>query len=179
MLSNSATHWGALTRTLHWLIAALILVQFALGWIGHEMDDTPAKVTWMIGHKSVGVTILLLTVFRLSWRLPQNRPVAPTGIAIWQHRAAVSAHWALYALVLGLAIAGWVIADTSRIPWNLWWVIPLPDWLGPAKDLHEVAEEAHEFLAWSLFAVIALHVLAALWHQFVRRDDTLRRMWSG
>lgn len=179
MKSNTPDSWGSVARLLHWTVASLIVLQFPLGWIGGDLENSPFKVNWMITHKSLGVTILLLMLARLLWRMAQATPHPPAGTPPWQERLAAGVHWSLYAVVLATTLAGWVIADTSRIPWKWWWYLPLPDFLPVVTDVHEAAEDIHEALGWVLFTVLAVHVAAALWHHFVRRDEVLRRMWTG
>lgn len=179
MKTNTETSWGSVARALHWLMALLIAVQLALGWVGHEMEDSPAKITWLTGHKSLGLTILLLLAFRWLWRLSQPLPRLPEPRPGWVVVGSRITHWGLYLVPLALAVSGWLIADTSRIPWAYWWLVPLPDLVGADHDLHEAAEEIHELLVACLLALVSLHVVAALWHQLGRRDGLLRRMWSG
>jgi len=179
MKPNTVYSWGSMARGLHWLAALLILAQLPLGWFANEMETGPDKITWMTLHKSLGVTLFLLMLFRLLWRVSHTVPDPPPAARAWEIRMAAVVHWTLYAAVLAQTTAGWLAADTSRIPWKLWWLIPLPDWLDPSEGLHEAAEEAHEFLAVVLVALLTLHIAAALWHHYIRRDYVLRRMWSG
>lgn len=179
MKANTANSWGSVARGLHWLIALLIIVQLPLGYFGHEMDDSPNKIFWLTLHKSLGVTVLVLMALRLAWRVTHPVPKPVPGTTAWQRVTATSVHWALYLVVFLQTLSGWVAADTSRIPWKAFWVIPLPDILETSHDLHEAGEEMHEFMVWMLLILLAVHVGAALWHHFVRRDDVLRRIWSG
>jgi cytochrome b561 len=179
MKGNTEHSWGIVSRGLHWLMAVLVGAQLTLGWIGHEMENSPAKITWMTGHKSLGLTLLVLLLIRWLWRLSQPVPALPPGSTAFERLGARAAHWAFYLLLLGLAVSGWIIADTSRIPWEFWWTVPLPDIIGTDRTLHEVAEEAHETVVWCLVTLLTLHVLASAWHQWIRRDDLMRRMWRG
>jgi cytochrome b561 len=176
---ESSLAWNRGARTLHWLMAGLILLQGVVGWLGHEMDRSLLKVDVMTAHKSLGITLLLLVAIRLLWRWTHPAPPPPDGSKTWEIRAAQLAHGALYLLMLGLPLSGWLSASTSLVPWKLWWVIPWPRIAAPDKGLHELAEELHEFLVWGLVAVLAVHVIAALRHHFLKRNQVLRRMWRG
>jgi cytochrome b561 len=160
-------------------MAVLILAQGLLGWVGHEMARSPAKVDVMTAHKSLGITLLLLALLRLAWRATHRAPPPPPGSGRWAIRAAALSHLLLYGLLIALPLSGWLAASTSIVPWKLWWLIPWPDLAAPNEALHEVAEEAHEILVKLLMAVLAVHVSAALHHHFLRRDDVLLRMLRG
>lgn len=178
-MNESPTAWNFTARALHWLIAALLAIQWLSGWIGHEMDASPARVDMMTFHKSLGLTILMLVVVRLAWRLGHRAPPPPVGTSRWQSRVADLTHAALYFLLAAVPLSGWLAASTYVVPWKFWWVLPLPRLAGPDRALHELAAEFHEGLIAALLLLVGLHVAAALWHHFVRRDDVLVRMWRG
>lgn len=160
-------------------MAALILAQGVVGWIGHEMGRSPAKVDVMTAHKSLGITLLMLVMLRGFWRLTHPAPPHPPGIERWEIRAAWLSHAGLYLLMIALPLSGWLAASTSIVPWKLWWLIPWPDIAAPDEALHEIAEEMHETLVKVLIALLLVHVGAALRHHFIKRNDVLLRMWRG
>jgi cytochrome b561 len=160
-------------------MAVLIGLQAVAGWVGHEMDRSPLKADVLTAHKSLGMTLLMLVVVRLFWRWAHPVPPAPAASAPWQIWAARLTHAALYLLMIALPLSGWLVASTSIVPWKLWWVIPWPDIAAADKQLHEVAGDIHEALVWWLVAILAIHVGAALWHHFFRRDTVLIRMLRG
>lgn len=176
---NPNTSWNGTARSLHWLMALLIGLQAAVGWVGHEMDRSPLKVDVLTAHKSLGVTLLMLVVVRLLWRWTHPAPPPPPGSARWQVWAARLTHTALYLLMIALPLSGWLVASTSIVPWKLWWLIPWPDIAAADKALHEMAGEIHEALVGCLAALLAVHVAAALWHHFARKDAVLTRMLRG
>ena len=120
--------WSAFARSMHWIMAVLILAQGVIGWVGHEMARSPAKVDVMTAHKSLGITLLLLAVLRLAWRATHRAPPPPAGSSRWEIRAAALSHLLLYLLLIALPLSGWLAASTSIVPWKLWWLIP---WLAP------------------------------------------------
>lgn len=176
---DSKETWNRGARSLHWLMALLILLQSAVGWVADEMARSPLKVDVMTGHKSLGITLLLLVFIRLLWRWRHPPPPAPDGGKRWQVWAARLSHAALYLLMIALPLSGWLAASTSIIPWKLWWFIPWPAMATADEHLHEIAGELHEALVWCLATVLVVHVAAALWHHFARRDAVLLRMLRG
>ena len=171
--------WDGVTRSLHWLMAVLIILQAAVGWVGAEMERSPLKIDVLSAHKSLGISLLLLVLVRLLWRRTHTTPPAPEGSKPWETWAARVSHSALYLLMLAVPLSGWLVASTVIVPWKLWWVIPWPAIAAPDQQLHEIAEELHENLVWWLVAVLAIHVAAALWHHFGKRDRVLLRMLRG
>jgi cytochrome b561 len=176
---NSTETWGAVARAFHWLIALLILAQFIIGTIAEEMKLTPAKLDLFVWHKSIGVTILVLAVLRLTWRLGNPSPAPPAGMPRWERKLAAAAHWLLYALIFAVPLSGWWVSDASRVPFKAFFLVPMPDFIATDRSLQEAAAEVHEVLTMTLLLVVCVHVAAALRHHLLLRDDVLRRMLTG
>jgi len=176
MLRNSENDWGTVAKSLHWLMAALIIGQLVLGSIAEDAPVSPRKFDLFIWHKSIGVTILLLVIFRILWRAANRPPVAAAGVAVWEERLARAGHALLYGLMVLVPLTGWWVSDTSRIPFKLYRIIPLPDFMAPDRDASELAGGIHEALTTVLIVVITMHVLAAFRHHFLLRNNTLVRM---
>jgi cytochrome b561 len=185
-LRDSADGWGAVTRLLHWGMAALILFQLGFGLWMTRVPDLLARFTLTQTHKSWGTVIFTLALLRLGWRTANRRPSLPATMPDWQRRAARLSHAALYALMLLLPLSGWLMASASRTQdllqmQNLvFGRIPLPDPFVPGDARIEAAARAvHVAAAAALAGLIALHAGAALRHQFVDRDGLLARMIRG
>jgi len=176
---NSADSWGATARGFHWLIAALVLAQFVIGSIAEDMKLTPAKLDLFVWHKSIGVTVLLLAVLRLAWRLANPPPALPAATPPWERKFAAAAHWVLYLLLFAVPLSGWWVSDASRVPFKGFFFLPMPDFIATDRALQEGAAEVHEVLTMTLLIVVLGHVAAALRHHFLLRDDVLRRMLTG
>lgn len=176
---NSTDAWGAVARGLHWLIAGLVLVQFVIGSVAEEMKLTPAKLDLFVWHKSIGVTVLVLALLRLAWRLGNPPPAMPAGTPRWERRLAASAHWVLYALIFAVPLSGWWVSDASRVPFRAFFFLPMPDFIATDRTLQETAAELHEALTMTLLIVAIVHIAAALRHHFMLHDDVLRRMLTG
>lgn len=160
---------------LHWLIALALAFQIALGF---AMPKDERGFALFQLHKSVGVTILVLTLLRLAWRLTHRPPAAVEGG--FQGFLAKSVHVLLYAFMIGAPLTGWAIVstDASGIPTLLYSTIPWPHLPLPAA-INEPVAETHEILAWIGIALVVLHVAGALRHQFLLKDGLLRRMGPG
>jgi len=160
---------------LHWLLALLIVGNFVLGSYMHDLPFSMTRLKLFNWHKWAGVTILALSAARLLWRLA-HRPPADAPMPAWQARAAHAAHWALYALFFAVPLAGWAYSSAAGFPIVLFGVLPLPDFVAPDRAFSEAIKPLHGTLAWTLAAVVVLHVAAALKHQFLDRDGLLLRM---
>jgi cytochrome b561 len=177
MIRNSNESWGWPTRALHWIVAALVLGLFAQGlW----MEDLPRAQrvlqTWL--HAAFGISLLFVSALAFVWWLVNPAPAEPPAMPAWQRHAARLAHWALYGLIFAVTVTGWALTGTMREPVaiELIGLIPVPQLLGPGSGYHGMLEETHEVLANALIALAAVHVAAALYHHFVRRDGVLLRM---
>ena len=175
-LKNTQDQWGSVSKALHWLVVVLIL---AMAWLGLTMGDLPNgadKIATYALHKSIGITILVLVLLRLCWRLYAGAPQAVPGTPRWQERIASSAHWALYALLLAMPLSGWVLNSSSGFPLQWFGLVNLPAIAGKDHDLHELAEEIHELLFWIMVTLVVAHAAAAFYHHLFQRDATLARM---
>lgn len=163
---------------LHWLFVPMIVGALALGTSMVDLPLTPLRLKLYNWHKWAGIVILALAALRLLWRLSHRPPPAPS-MAAWQRRAAQLTHGALYALLLAVPLAGWAYSSAAGFPVVLFGVLPLPDWVGADRALAERIKPLHGTLAYTLAALVVLHVAAALKHQWIDRDRLLARMWPG
>lgn len=177
-LKSDPTHWGSMAKFFHWTIVLLILAQGAIGLIMVELPKRPNVIPVYTFHKSLGLTVLLLAILRLVWRLIDRRPEEPPAMPWIQVIAARVGHALLYVLLFAVPLSGWVFDSASSLRPLYWWgMVQLPSLTGgPDKQLKELAQEAHEWLFWLLILVAAGHAAAALYHHFFNRDDVLRRM---
>lgn len=180
--------YATVAIVLHWLIAAALVFQILLGWrMGDE--EGPLAFALVQLHKSVGITILVLSLARLGWRLANPPPPMPDTMAGWEKALARVTHVGFYLLMIGMPLVGWVIVSTSRtgIPTEVWGVIPWPHIPGLSgltgdarEEVHEFAEFVHSKSAWLLWGLLALHVAGALKHQWLSDDEpVLARMAPG
>ena len=173
---NSSASWGAPAKLLHWLIAALILAQIALGLTAKGWRLSPTKLELFVWHKSVGMLILALVLVRLAWRLANATPELPAGTPAWERAAARASHALLYVLMLALPFTGWIVNSAAGVPFSIFWWIPLPAIVAPDKHTADLAATVHGSLFALLALVLVVHVAAALRHHLVKRNDVLARM---
>lgn len=159
----------------HWVIAALILVAFPLGVYMHELPLSPTKLKLYSYHKWIGITVLLLFVPRILWRIT-HRPPAPLPMPAWQHRIAEGTHHLLYLLMFLVPLSGWLMSSAKGFQVVYFGVLPLPDLVGKSEDLGDLLKEVHEALNFGLLALVGLHVAGTLKHMIIDKDGTLRRM---
>jgi cytochrome b561 len=177
-MSNEQRPYGAVARTLHWLMFALLAAQVLVGWfMPHIRRGTPQDGLVDL-HLSLGATLLLLVILRLAWRVIRPTPLATT-MAPWERVLAQLTHALLYLLLLAIPLLGWAAAGFFGFTVRLFGLIPLPALADNTKAWAHTAGDVHTALTYVLLALVALHVLAALWHHFVRRDRVLQRMLPG
>jgi len=170
------------TRTamsLHWLIALMIIGLFAFGLYMVELPLSPQKLKYYSYHKWAGVTVFLLVLLRLLWRITHRPPELPAGMPGWQVKAAKAGHHLLYLLMVIVPLSGWLMSSAKGFQTVWFGVLPLPDLLSKDAGLGDALLWVHRLLNWLFMAVVAGHVAAALKHHFIDRDGTLARMWPG
>lgn len=176
VIMDPATAYTPTARLLHWLIVALLVVEFTLAWIMPDIHRNTPLGTLISLHFSFGVFILGVMIIRLLWAATHHVPQA-LDLPAWQYRSAVIVHWLLYLLVLALPILGWLNASWRGYPVSLFWLVEMPKLLATRISGWQWTGDIHKFLAtYVLLALVGLHVLAALYHHFVRRDGVLKRM---
>ena len=163
---------------LHWVLGLGIIGAFCVGLYMADLPFSPTRLKLFNWHKWAGITILVLSVLRLLWRLT-HRPPADVAGPRWQQLASHAVHYALYALFFLVPLAGWAYSSSAGFPIVWFGVLPLPDFVPVDKALAEVMKERHEQLAWAMAILVGLHVAAALKHHFVDRDGLLNRMRPG
>jgi cytochrome b561 len=177
--TNTGDSWGAPAKFFHWVMAALILAQIALGWTAASWRLSPTKLNLFFWHKSIGMLILALALLRLLWRLANRAPALPAGTPAWERGAAHASHALLYLAIIVMPVTGWIVNSAANIPFRIFYAIPLPAIVAPDKALADLAALAHLTLFFLLAALLAVHVGAALRHHFVKRNDVLARMLPG
>ena len=175
-IRNTAERFGLVATSLHWLTLILLIAAFTLAISMVNMPFSPRKLEFYSWHKWVGVTIFLVAVLRLGWRLADPVPPAPAETPAWQRRLAGLSHTALYAILIIMPVTGWIMSSALNLPVVYLGLIPMPSPFGVDRELGEAMKVVHLALAITLLMLIAVHVAAAIYHHFALRDDVMRRM---
>ncbi len=193
----SVTRYTKTAVVLHWLIAISIFAMFALGWFMTDIPKEAAKqtsfdlfnwgvYTWPVAeavsprnfyynlHKSIGITIIVLVIIRVLWRITHKPPAVLASYKVWERKLAAGAHHLLYLLMIALPVTGLIMSVSGKFGVK-WFGVPFLNGLDhPA--VRDIFKEAHEIIGIILLAIIAVHILGALKHKFVDKDDTMKRM---
>lgn len=163
---------------LHWIIAILIVSNVTLASISEDLPRA-AKAAYMNPHKAIGISILVLSVLRLLWRIGHKPPPLPNAIAGWQAKLGKTVHALFYFLIIAVPLTGWlmVAARAGAPPVDFFGLFTVDLPVSDSKALSEFGHEGHEILTKPLVILIFLHVIGALKHQFADRLPFIQRMW--
>lgn len=160
---------------LHWLIALLIVLNFIAVWVSEDMPR-PERMQIMANHKSIGLTVLILTILRIVWRVTHRPPPFQRSLQPWERGLAHTVHTLFYIAMIGIPLTGWAMVSGGG-PVKVFGLFSMPALPVPTDEASSTTFfTVHEKLGWLMLALLALHVLGALKHQFVDRDATLGRM---
>ena len=196
-MNHSTTSYTKTAKVLHWLIAIGIFGMFALGWFMSELPKEAPKqmaydlfnlgvYTWNLSeeisprtfyfnlHKSIGVTIFSLILIRILWRITHRPPALLASYKAWESKLASGAHHLLYLLMVALPVSGVIMATYSKYGIK-WFGIPFIKGLDN-NPMRELFKEVHEIVGIIILLVIIVHIIGALKHKFIDKDDTLNRM---
>lgn len=165
-------------QLLHWLMAALIVALIVVGAVMEDLPKGDLRGTVYGLHKGVGVVVLGLLMLRLGWRVLRGVPDLPASMPVRERQVARLGHLALYALTVLVPVAGILMSQSGGHPVAVaGWTLPTV--VGKDEGVHEVFEEAHGLLAWTMTIIVLGHVAAALRHHFLLKDGVLARMLPG
>lgn len=175
-ITNQKQTYGWISIVLHWVVAVVVLGTFALGF---WMVDLDYYSTWYHDapniHKSIGVLLILAMLGRLLWNLFNPKPKLLANSPA-QRAMAKTAHVILYLLVFVIGVTGYLISTAESQPISVFNWFEVPAWFTPFEDQADIAGDIHEWLAYGLIGLVAVHAAAALKHHFIEKDNTLRRM---
>lgn len=175
-MAEPRNRYSTVSLVFHWGIALMVLAQVLL-ITAHEATEGPTSREFVMMHKSVGLTILVLTLARIGWRFANPALPLPDGMKGWERVLARGTHVLFYVLMIGLPLGGWAASSAGGrvIEWFglfTWPALPVPH----SRELARTFMDAHEAGVKVLYVLLALHVVAALKHHFVDRDNVLHRM---
>ncbi|MDX1608978.1 MAG: cytochrome b [Halofilum sp. (in: g-proteobacteria)] len=179
-LRNTHANWGAVAKSLHWIVAILVLTNLGLGYWADELPRSPEKAYWFYWHKTIGLTVLWLMALRVLWRLGSLVPPLPPATPAWQRIAAGSSHFLLYLALFAMPISGWIVHSAADSELVLYGLFAVPDIVAASGEraewIGDMAGAIHYYLFMTLAVLIGIHVLGALKHAILDGDDVLKRM---
>lgn len=177
MLRSTDTRYSVITRILHWAVALLII---GLIWLGWWMVDLSYYDSWynrsLELHKSLGMAVLAVAAVKIAWVIYDGKPGFPHGIKPWERAAATATHHLFYLLMLLIPATGYVISTSAGDGISIFGLFEVPAVMSVSENVRDLAIELHFWLAYGTGALVLVHALAALKHQFIDRDGTLGRM---
>lgn len=173
---NTPQNFGTLTKTLHWLMALLVIGLLGVGLWMEGIDDLPTKIKVFALHKSFGICVLALVFTRILWHIYSRKPGFVDGMKPWEKLAAQAAHIFLYIAMIGMPLSGWLMSSAKGYTVTVFFTFDLPNLIGEDKALGRLFGQTHELLGYALIAAVAVHIGAALKHHLINKDATLKRM---
>jgi len=176
--TTEARRYTLTAIVLHWLIGIAVFAQIGLGlWmIGIPKSPPGVRAYWFNVHKSIGITIGVLVLVRIAWRLAHRPPALPSTMAAWQRIGAKISHYALYACMIVMPVSGYLGSSFTKYPIK-YFGHTLPHWGWDSPALKELMSQIHFVTACIFVTLIVLHIAAALKHRFVDRDGVFERMF--
>lgn len=185
--ADDVARYGRTAIALHWLVFALFLTNFTIAYQMQALEPGPDKWALFDLHKAIGSTFIFILFWRIGYRLIRRPPALPQSLPLWQTRAARASHLLLYCTMIVMPLSAYVGSKAGDFSVSWFGVFEMPDilyflrdsypeLLGRKKFLHFWGNEIHRLNSYVIYGLVGVHVSAALWHQFVRRDGVLPRM---
>jgi cytochrome b561 len=170
--------YGTVARIFHWLTVLLVAVTIPVGFLmTSDLQNRSVQDTLFILHKGLGPVIFVVVVLRILWRVRHGSPELPASLPKYQQIVSKIVHAGLYAGLLTMAVSGYVRVIAGGFPIELLNAIGVPPLLPKNDGIAETAKAIHRTAVWGLLGLSTLHIGAALYHRFVRRDEIMARMW--
>ena len=180
MIRNTTSSWGSVARAFHWILGLAIIGMLPFGWWMNHFPAGPDRFFYRNIHADIGYVVLLLTVLRLIWRAFNHTPALPADTPRWQRVAAWISHGAIYVVVILVTMLGWAHSGAHTPDYSSWFgLFHVPQITSPDKAAADAFEDRHIFFAYVLLALIVIHLAAAGWHHFIKRDRVAARMVDG
>ncbi len=178
-IRNTNYSYGSLSKFFHWLCATMVIILLVVGFFMHDFSDIFRGTAYNL-HKSSGILLMVIMLLRAIWMLTNPKPTMPSNTPAWEVFFAYLVHYAFYVLLIIMPLSGWLMSCAYGYPPNFFglFMIPFP---GITKNVAfaEIMHSVHLIVAWCLVCLVSIHVLAALKHHFINKDNLLLRMLPG
>ncbi len=175
-LKNTEDTYGWVAKFLHWVIGFTMIALLAVGTYMEGLKASDFKWTLYLTHKSIGVAILLLILWRIIWTIYNKAPRLPEGMDKKLVLASKLTHLALYVVMIGMPLSGWLMSSAGGYPVSFFKLFTIPPLMDKNPDLGKIFHLIHEIMGKAAIALIVIHVLAALKHHIIDKDNILTRM---
>lgn len=175
-LKNTPDTYGLVNKLVHWLLAITIIGMIFFGWYMGDLEISPDKFKLYALHKSIGITVLALVVFRVFWRLFLGVPKSLPHHKDWEKLLSKAAHLLLYIAIFVMPLSGWLMSSAAGFPVSVFGAFTMPDLIEKNREFGKLLGSVHLLSAWTILVLVSLHVLGALKHHFIDKDETLKRM---
>jgi cytochrome b561 len=177
MIKNSNQEFGVVAKCIHWAIALLII---GLIWLGWYMVDLSYYDSWYNGslslHKALGMIVLGLAVCKMVWLLVSPTPLALPSLKAWEHRVSRIVHWILMLSMFVIPVSGYFISTSKGTGISIFDWFEIPALFPVSESTRDLAIDLHYYAAYTILAIVVMHTGAAMKHQFIDKDGTLKRM---
>ena len=181
--AKTPTRYTRTAMLLHWVLGLALIGVFCVGIYMADLPFSPQRLKLYNWHKWAGITILALSALRLLWRVTHRPPALPTAVQdampAWQRLAHHGTHGLLYVLFFAVPLIGWAYSSAAGFPIVFLGLWQLPDFVPVSKELAEAIKPWHQYTAFAMAALVALHMAAVIKHQLVDRDGLAARMLPG
>lgn len=176
MIKNTRDHYGIVAKAFHWVIAIMIIILIAVGFTMHNMPSSPEKYELYAMHKSFGIVVLMLIVLRILWRFFNQIVEPPAGLPDTLKLAAKLGHFLLYMFMLLMPVSGVFMSYFGGHNIEVFGLFVIPAAIEKMPQISTLFYQLHVLGIWAFIFLIVVHILAALYHHFIRRDNVLIRM---
>ena len=177
-LKNTPSSYGFVSKNFHWIMAAIILFNFTLGYFMGDLDKGPLRFFIFNLHKSLGILVIVLIILRLFWRLINLVP-APLSQNYLLNKLSKVVHYFFYFILLVVTFSGWTYSSARGGPVNVFGLFSVPALVEKNDEIAKIARNIHTLSVYIFIAFVVVHILASLYHHYFLKDKTLKRMWFG
>ena len=175
-IKNTKQSYGTVAQIFHWGVFILFVSLFVVAEMMEDAPKGPGKYALYDLHKSLGISVLFIAFVRLSWRMANPKPETLSTISKWIDKGASASHFLLYAIMFVMPLSGYIMSVSGGHGVGFFSLFTLPSLISKNHELHEIFEEVHEAMAAVILVIVGIHLLAALWHHLIVKDNVLRRM---